>query len=302
MTALQAPIEVRFASGAVECSALLYRPGGAGRRPLVVMAHGFSATRELQLPVFAERFVAAGLGVLLFDYRHFGRSGGEPRQLLDIRRQHEDYRSAVAYARSLDWVDSDRVALFGTSFSGGHVIAVAAADPSIAAVVSQCPFTDGLASVAAMEPWNVVRSGVLGVFDALGGLLGRPPRYFPAVGAPGSVAAMTSSDAQAGLEALRPADSRWENRVAARIALAVPLYRPGKLAAKLVCPALFCVCERDSVAPAPRTLEHVSRAPRGEVLRYPIGHFDIYLGEWLDRAVTHQTEFLVRWLLSPTSR
>ena len=114
------------------------------------MAHGFSATRDQRLDVYAERFRAAGLGVLLFDYRHFGASGGAPRQLLDIGRQQADFRAAVAHARAIDWVDPARVALFGSSFSGGHVLAVGADDERIAAVVSQCPFTDGLASLPAL--------------------------------------------------------------------------------------------------------------------------------------------------------
>ena len=122
------------------------------------MAHGFSATRDLRLDAYAERFCAAGIGALLFDYRHFGASAGEPRQLLDIRRQHADYRAAVAYARGLDWVDPDRVALFGSSFSGGHVIAVAAQDPRIAAVVSQCPFTDGLATLPKLGVLNAAQA------------------------------------------------------------------------------------------------------------------------------------------------
>ncbi len=147
--------------------------------PIVVMAHGFSATRDQRLDAYAERFAAAGLGVLLFDYRHFGASGGEPRQLLDIRRQHADYRAAIAYARTLPWVDGDRVALFGSSFSGGHVIALAAADPSIAAVVSQCPFTDSFASLPKLGPANAVRATVAGLRDEVRARTGRAPAYIP---------------------------------------------------------------------------------------------------------------------------
>lgn len=293
---LAAPVEVRFLSHDTSCAAWLYRPAASAKRPLVVMAHGFTGTREMRLPAYAERFQDAGLGVLLFDYRHFGASDGEPRQLLHVGRQLDDYRAAVAYGRSLEWVDSEKVALFGTSFSGGHVIAVAAEDPSIAAVVSQCPFTDGWASAGAMGPWNATRAGLLGILDALGSLVGRPPLYFPAAGPPDALAAMTTPDAQAGLMALCPPGTRWENRVAARVALRVATYRPGRLAARLRCPTLFCVCERDTVAPSHPTLGWAERTPRGEVRRYPVGHFDIYLGEWFERAVADQTAFLTRCL------
>jgi pimeloyl-ACP methyl ester carboxylesterase len=260
------------------------------------MAHGFSGTRELRLDAYAERFCAAGLGAMVFDYRHFGASAGEPRQLLDIGKQQDDYRAAVRYARALDWVDSDRVALFGTSFSGGHVLAVAARDPRIAALVAQCPFTDGLASLPKMGSRNIAKATVAGLRDQFAGLIGRPAYYIPAVGPTGSFAVMTTPDSQPGFEALLPADSRWENRVAARIALRVAGYRPGRSAAKVACPALFCVCDRDAVAPADATVKFAQAAPRGEIKRYPVGHFDIYVGEAWERAVADQTEFLGRQL------
>jgi pimeloyl-ACP methyl ester carboxylesterase len=269
---------------------------------MVVIAHGFSGTRELRLDAYAQRFCDAGLGALVFDYRHFGASAGEPRQLLDIGSQQDDYRAAVGYARALDWVDPERVALFGTSFSGGHVIAVAAGDERIAAVVCQCPFTDGLASLPKLGAANIVRATVAGLRDQFAALAGRPARYVPAVGPPGSFAVMTTPDAQPGFEALRPPDSNWENRVAARIALRVAAYRPGRLAAKVACPVLFCVCDGDAVAPPKATLKFARAAPRGEIKRYPVGHFDIYVGAPWEHAVADQTEFLSRSLAGNRER
>jgi fermentation-respiration switch protein FrsA (DUF1100 family) len=288
--------DVTFSSNGTDCAAWLYRPEGDGTHPLVVMAHGFSATRELRLDAYAERFCAAGLGALVFDYRHFGASGGEPRQLLDVRRQHADYHAAIAYARALDWVDPDRIALFGSSFSGGHVIAVAAQDTRVAAIVSQCPFTNPLASLPKMGSANIGKATVAGLRDLVRAARGAEPLYMPVVGPPGSFGVMTTADAQPGFEAMLPEVTLWENRVAARIALKVGLYMPGRAARKLTCPALFCVCEGDTVAPAKQTLKLVVAAPRGEIKRYPVGHFDVYLGEPFEQAVSDQTEFLTRQL------
>ncbi len=289
--------DVGFPSGGTECAAWLYRPDAEGSRPLVVMAHGFSATRELGLEPYAERFRAAGLGVLLFDYRHFGASGGEPRQLLDIAAQHADYHAAISWARRLDWVDAERVALFGSSFSGGHVVVVAAQDPRIAAVVAQCPFEDGIATARALFGVNLLKLTAAGIRDQVGALAGRPPHYIRAVGAPGTFAVMTTPDSQPGFQAIMPARTTWENRVAARIALRFATYRPGARARDVRCPILFCVCDTDRLAPAAATVRHAARAPRAEVRRYPIGHFDIYVGEWYERAVGDQTAFLTRHLL-----
>jgi len=262
--------DITFHSGGDWCAGWLYRPEGfEGPRPLMVMAHGFSGTKELRLPAYAERFCAAGIGVLLFDYRHFGASGGEPRQLLDISRQHADFRRALAYARDLDWVDPERVGLFGSSFGGGHVLAVGAADGRVAAIVSQCPFTDGLATLPALGLKPNMRLTVAGLRDQVTALRRGAPYYIPAVGPPGSLGVMTTDDSLSGWTTMaeQSVDVQWDNRVAARIALRVGMYRPGLKAAKLPCPALFCITDKDSLAPAERTAKLAARETRSSVTR-----------------------------------
>ena len=139
--------QLRFRSGDAECAAVLIRPDATEPVPCVVLGHGFGAVKEGGPIRVAERYAEAGFAGLAFDYRHFGESGGEPRQLLDIGRQLDDWRAAIAYARTLDGIDGERIALWGSSFAGGHVIAIAAGDPRVAAVVSQVPYTDGIATL-----------------------------------------------------------------------------------------------------------------------------------------------------------
>ena len=257
--------DITFHSGDDWCAGWLYRPEGfEGPRPLMVMAHGFSGTKELRLPAYAERFCAAGIGVLLFDYRHFGARGGEPRQLLDISRQQADFRRALAYARDLDWVDPERVGLFGSSFSGGHVLAVGAADGRVAAIVSQCPFTDGLATLPALGLKTIMRVTVAGLRDQISALRRGAPYYIPAVAPPGSLGVATKDDSLSGMTTIaeQSVDAQWDNRVAARITLRMGMYRPGLKAAKLPCPALFCITDQDSVAPAERTAKLAARAAK----------------------------------------
>lgn len=189
--------DVRIPSDGEQLAAYVYRPDpGNGNAPCVVMGHGWSATRDDGLPGYAEAFRDAGFVAILFDYRHFGASTGEPRQLLDIRRQHDDYRAIVTWARRLGGVDPDRVVLFGTSLSGGHVLAVAATDARIAAVISQAPFTDAIATMMMVPLRNTVRFVVAAVHDQVGALLGRPPVLVPAVAGPGAFGAMTAPEAK----------------------------------------------------------------------------------------------------------
>ena len=288
--------DVRFRSGADRISAWLYRPERGGPAPALVMAHGLGAVRTMRLDAYAERFSAAGYACLVFDYRNFGDSEGQPRQLLDIGMQLADWAAAVAHARTLDGVDHDRIGVWGTSFGGGHVIATAARVPGIKAAVAQCPFTDGVASARTLSPVIFGRVGLMAARDLVAARLGRSPVTIPAAGKPGEVALMNAPDVYPGYTRLVPAGQTVPNEVAARLALKVITYRPGRLAAKVACPILFCVCEADSVAPPVPTLRYAAKAPRGEVRMYPEGHFDIYVGDAFERVVADQLAFLDRHL------
>lgn len=289
--------DLTFRSGDGSCAAWFYEPAddpvGAGR-PVVVMAHGLGAVREMRLDAFAERFAAAGYACLVFDYRHFGASSGDPRQLLDIDRQLEDWRAAVAHARTIDGVDPDRVVVWGTSFGGGHAIVTAADDHRIAAAIAQCPFTDGLASTRAIPPATSAKVTARALRDVAGARLGRRPVMVPTYGPPGSTALMTAPDCADGVRALIPDGLDVRSDVAARFALDIVRHFPGRRAKDVTCPILFAICERDSVAPAGPTRKYAARAPRGEVTLHPAGHFDIYVGDDFERNVADQLGFLAR--------
>jgi pimeloyl-ACP methyl ester carboxylesterase len=270
-------VDVRIPSHGEELAAYLYRPSdGDDPVPCVVMAHGFSATRDDGLPDYAEAFADAGFAVLLFDYRHFGASTGLPRQLLDIGRQQDDYRAAVQWARHAEGIDPDRIALWGSSFSGGHVLTVAAADPRIAAVIAQAPYTDSIPVIRRMPVRNLVRGAVAALRDAVGAVAGREPVLIPAAGPPGSFAALTEPDALTGFQAIVGPQSLWRNEVAARLMLTMPSFRPVRSAARLTMPVLLCVCDADTTTPPSSTITVGRRAPRAELRHYPYGHFAIY--------------------------
>lgn len=286
-------VDVRFASGPGWCAGWWYEPDGAETPgPVIIMAHGLGAVKEMRLDAYAERFAAEGYQVLVFDYRHFGKSDGEPRELLDIQRQLDDWAAAMHHVRSLPQVDRHRIVLWGSSFGGGHVIEAASRDGDVAAVVSQCPFTDGIASTRAVGVRSLLKLTVLGVHDALRGFRGKPPVRIAVAGSRGEAALMTAPDAKSGYEALMPAGYDHPDRVAARVALRIPFYNPGRAAASLECPALFCVAMKDSVAPSRSTIWHVRKARKGRIKRYRTGHFDLYLEPWFEEVVADQVEFL----------
>jgi len=144
--------DVAFSSGDSTCAAWLYLPTGVASPPVVILGHGLGATREMRLDAFAERFAQAGIASLAFTYRHFGDSGGQPRQLLSIKRQLADWDAAIAYVQALPDVDGARVAVWGSSFGGGHATTVASRHPELRAAVAQCPPPKELPQTATRAP------------------------------------------------------------------------------------------------------------------------------------------------------
>jgi uncharacterized protein len=288
--------DATFTSGADRIAAWWY-PGGPGLRSCVVMVHGFSGTKRSGLAPYAQRFATEGHHVLVIDYRHFGDSGGLPRQLLDPRRQVEDVLAAIGYARSRADVDPDRLALWGTSFGGGVVLVAAVRDGRVAAVVSQCPAMDGWTGLARAltQPGQSVRNTLrmLGLVsaDLVAAALGRAPVMVASVGPPGSVAVMTAADAEPGFRRIAGPD--WENAVCARVALAVLRFRPVRQADRVPCPWLVQICRNDTVAPVSSAERAARRAGRQATVRhYDTGHFGIYVDEDFERSVSDQVRFL----------
>jgi pimeloyl-ACP methyl ester carboxylesterase len=292
--------EVHFPSGDTTCAAWHY-PGSNGG--CVVMAGGFAVPKEPGTDRFAHRFQAAGFTVLAFDYRGFGESGGTPRQVARVRDQLADWHAAIACASTLPGVDPTRVAIWGFSVSGGHVFRVAARHPEeVAAAIAQTPNADGQAAArnAArhQKPIALLRFTGRAVLDALGAIVGRRPRLVALAGPPGTVAVLTTPDALDGDRALDPDNAYpgWEQAVAARSALRLTFYRPGRDASRMRCPVLVLVCDQDQSALAEPAVRAAARAPRGELVRMPGGHYEPFLGGH-EHAVEAELSFLRRHLL-----
>ena len=267
-------------------------------RPCVVMGHGFGATRDAGLLPFAQRFAAAGCDVLVFDYRGFGTSDGTLRQDVNHRRHREDYHAAIAAARARPGVDASRIAIWGSSYSGGHVVAVAARDQRVAAVISQGAAMDGRAALLGVQQQSgsgkALSLTAAGLRDAAAALRRRPPVMIPIVGPPGSAAVISAPGADTGYQAIM--GPTFRNEMCARGVLRIALNRPVRLAAKVTCPTFIVVAEQDNIAPVSSVHEVAEQIPGSEVLSFPCGHFDIYVGEVFEKSVTEQVEFLRRVL------
>ncbi len=288
--------DVAFDSQGQRCAAWFYPSSVQGRRPCVVLAHGLAAIKEMRLDAFAEQFVQAGYHALVFDYRHFGDSEGEPRQLLDIKEQHQDWHAAIAYARTRPEVDPKKVVLWGTSLSGGHVVAVAAKDRQVAAVISQVPHMLGLTSGLAGGPLVGMRLTFHGLVDLLGNLFRRSPHYVDAAGEPGRLAVMTAPGAYEGYLRLVPRGKAFDQRLAARFVLAAMRYSPGRQLRHLTMPVLLQVAMNDLTTPASGALKSSRGARTVTVKTHAADHFDAYVEPLFSTFIAEQLTFLHRLL------
>jgi uncharacterized protein len=290
--------KLRFVSGDTECAAWHY-PGTNGA--CVVMAGGFAVTMGPGTDRFAQRFNGAGFSVLAFDYRHLGESGGQPRQIAPVGDQLDDWQAAITTARNLPGVDPARVAIWGFSVSGGHIFRVAARSTDLAAAIAQTPNADGQAAtrnaLRYQKPAAMLRFTGRALLDAVGSLVGRAPRLVPLDGEPGTVALLTTPDAIGGGRVLDP-DNRypeWRQAVAARSALRIGMYRPGRSARQVRCPLLVVVCDQDQSALAAPAAHAAERAPAGELVRIPGGHYAPFL-DGHEQTVNAELAFLRRHL------
>jgi hypothetical protein len=161
---------------------------------------------------------------------------------------------------------------------------------------------DGMAAVASVVRYagmgQLLKLATRGLQDALRGLVGAAPVMLPIVGPPGALAALSSEDAESGYRALVPEHSTWRNEVCARIMLSLGMYRPGRKTNHLPCPILIQICEKDTLVSTKAAHAAAHRAgSKATVCSYPIGHFDIYLGEAFERAIEDQLAFLGKTLL-----
>lgn len=284
--------ELSFLSGGARCAAWLTLPEGAGPHPAVVLCHGGGATHQMKLDQYEDHFSRAGFAVLAFDYRHFGQSGGEPRQIMSPRKLVEDVHAAVAFARTRSEIDASRIALWGTSFGASHAVAATAARDDIAATVVQCPVLKGSGPAFASGIGALLRLTGPILSDTLRAAFGLSRRYVQIVGRPGEPAFVTVPGAYEGWHSVMPEGYVFDNRVAASAGLEMLRYDASAEARNVKCPLLVCVSDDEELI-SPKVAARVARkAPKGVAKHYKADHFSVYHPPIFGRIIADQIAFL----------
>jgi hypothetical protein len=280
----------------------LFLPDGAkGRVPAVVMAHGFSAVKEMYLDRFAEVFSQAGIAALVFDNRNFGASDGEPRQEIDPWQQVRDYRHAITWATGRAEIDPDRIGVWGSSYSGGHVLVVGAIDRRVKCVVSQVALVSGsrnLKRLIRADMMAVVRKQFDGDREAR--FKGEKPAMMPVVAEdPMAPAALPTADSwQWFTETGRTCASSWRNEVTLRTVEMLGEYEPGDYVSRISpTPLLMVIAAGDHLAVADEAFAAYNRALEPKrILVLDGGHFDAYVNDF-ERASSAARDWFTQHLL-----
>jgi fermentation-respiration switch protein FrsA (DUF1100 family) len=293
--------DITFTSKGLRCSGWLYVPDDleAGQEaPAVVMAHGFTAVKEQGLSDFAERFVAAGFVTLVFDYRYFGDSEGEPRSQVFPLEMVEDYRNAITWVSDQPEVASQRIGIWGTSYSGGLVLYVGTFDKRVKAVVAQVPSAVNPESRRAINPERWDSAGEFLLRDRIERYKTGVVNYMKVVAPGGEACVLPGKEAYEGYMAIKEIGPNWRNQVTLESLEKIREFDPVSLVHLMSPTALLLIpAEKDSLIPldAVKATYERAREPK-DISILPIKHFDIYEEPWLSKAAGAAIDWFEKYL------
>ncbi|GAA5009199.1 alpha/beta hydrolase [Acinetobacter puyangensis] len=269
-----------------------YRPKLLKTPAVIVMAHGLAAERSFGLAVFAKRFAQAGYAVVVFDYRNFGGSTGKPRGLVSIRQQLQDWENVLLQLQKRRDINTRKVVLWGTSLSGGHVLSLAPQCKYVQAVITQVPYIDGQESLKIYPKKYLTRLSRIVAKDFMSKQLGLEPHTI-AVIAESGIRCFASPDSYSGFLSIVPQHVERIEEIPARIMFSLSRYRPILAVRKITVPVCLLAATQDQIVPIEITRLCVTNlAPFVQYHEFPVGHFDVYHGQWFEKNISMQIDFL----------
>ncbi len=294
--------DVSFDSKQLKCRGWFYLPDDIAANdkvPTIVMAHGFSAVKEQGLADFADRFVDAGFAVLIFDYRYFGDSDGEPRCQLFPLEMVEDYRNAITWVCEQSHVDPARLGVWGTSFSGGLAAYVGTFDRRVKTVVAQVPSLANAQSRRAMDPDRWESAGAFLLQDRIARYKTGSVNYMKVVAPEGEPCILPGKETYDAFMELKDAAPNWRNQITMESLEKVREFDPVSPINLLAPTALLVIAaEKDSLIPLSSVKSAYEKAANPkELIVLPIKHFDIYRDPWLSRAASDAVTWFRKYLV-----
>ncbi len=256
---------------------------------VLIMAHGLGGEKACGLDHFAQFYHGLGYRVCVFDHRGYGASTGSVKHLVDKTSQLQDWTAVIEYLADKFNIQHTQMILWGYSFSGGHVLTLAA-QKNYKAIISNFPHVDGLASLTLYPKKYLLPATLLALHDLALAPFGKV-KTMPVVSQDG-FAVLAGEDCYAGYHSIIPDHVQWENTVPARIVATIGLYRPTTTAHKIRTPALVVGAKQDSLIPIKATRKLANKIEKGQYLEVDCGHFDLFHAPFQDEILWAHQQFL----------
>lgn len=285
--------KTRFVVDGVAVNGQFHFPEGEqANLPVVVMFNGYATEWTFGTAPFIEAFTRAGFATLNFDYRYFGESEGQPRQMVDIPAQLEDCRAAIRHVLEQPWVDKSRLAIWGSSLGGGHAISMAAEFPQARALVAQVPHCCSRAAMKQVKVAAILKGMGLSIADSIGAIFNARTISIPVVAEPEAYGVMNHAGWKKHYLQIASHSKTWVNAIPARSLARGGDYRPMLVAGQIRCPALLVVAEQDSGVPVQSVRDTASKIANCEYYGFPGEHFDVYHGPFFETVLARELDFL----------
>jgi dienelactone hydrolase len=271
----------------------LHKPVGEGKKPVIVLCHGFCGIREILLPAFADAFARAGFAAITFDYRGFGDSDGERGRLVPAM-QIADIVTVTRWAQEQPELDGQRIGLWGTSFGGCHVFAAASEMPEVKCIVSQLAFADGETIVTGQMSAEE-KEAFLATLDKMAEKQKNSGKEMMV-----SVnRVLSDAESKAFFEENRALYPKMDIKIPFLTVRETLHYKPATFAAQVKCPSLVVVAGKDTVNPPEQGRALFAAIGAEEKKLYEQAdarHYDIYTGAHFEQVVRVQTEWFQKYL------
>jgi len=290
-----------FISENTKCEAWLFMPKGAENPPIIIMAGGFGTQKDFKMDFYAEYFAKNKIAVFQFDYRTFGGSDGYPRNNVSVSGHLKDWKNAVDHViKNVKGVNSQKIGLWGSSYSGGHVLVTAATHlqkDKIIAVSGQVPFIDGIASLLSITKqvglsWLLNLLG-LGIRDLLRTVFCCGRAYVPIFAKTDESGIFVTPECYDGYSGIIPSDpiGGWQNLCPGLCPLQILFYRPTSYVRNINAQVLLLYGKNDSLCPLPALLAAAKKIKNCTLEERDSGHFNVYYPPLSDDVVKTQSDF-----------
>lgn len=281
--------DISFRSGQDKCVGWFYLPDethGETKLPLIVMAHGLSGVKEQGLGEVAEIISSAGYAVVVFDFRHFGDSTGQPRQQIFPLDMVEDYRNAISWACTQPNVDAKRVGIWGTSLSGALATYTATVDPRVRAVAIQVPVIMSPSARRSLDPakWDMMRN-VLNA-DRIARYETGQVKTIPVVAQGDDLCILPGAESYDFFIGSQEKAPNWRNEVTLESLEKFREFDPVSNIELMSDVAYLLIGgEKEHIIPLDVLQAAFDRVPEPKkMVMLPVGHFGVYEEPWLSKA------------------